>query len=66
MTWRRIGLYYALAALLGGYFFLFVWRPSQQRALFAANRPIQQSRFLPIARDDIHEVLLRRERSPRD
>ncbi|TMA51425.1 MAG: DUF4340 domain-containing protein [Deltaproteobacteria bacterium] len=63
MTWRRIGLYYALAALLGGYFFLFEWRLNHKRALFAESRPVQQSRFLPIARDDIQEVLLRRDQA---
>ena len=47
----RTGLQ-ALAAVLGGYFFLFEWRLNHKRALFAESRPVQQSRFLPIARDD--------------
>lgn len=58
MTWRRIAVYYALSAVLGGYFFLFEQWPSE-KPIFEA-RPVQQSQFLPIARDQIHTLVLRR------
>jgi hypothetical protein len=59
MTWRRIGVYYALCAVLGSYYFLFEQRPSSEKPIFDA-RPVQQSQFLPIARDQIYTLVLRR------
>jgi hypothetical protein len=59
MTWRRIALYYTLSIVLGGYYFLFEWRPGGEKPIPNA-RPVHQSRFLPIARNDIHELILRR------
>ncbi len=59
MTWRRIALYYILGTVLGGYFFLFEWQPDSERPIHRA-RPIAQSRLLPIPRDEIREVSLRR------
>lgn len=58
MTWRRIALYYTLSIILGGYYFLFEWRPGGEKPISNA-RPVQQSRFLPIAQNDIHELTLR-------
>jgi hypothetical protein len=58
MTWRRIAVYYTLSIILGGYYFLFEWRPTTEKPIPNA-RPVQQSRFLPIARNDIHEIALR-------
>jgi hypothetical protein len=60
MTWPRIAVYYALGVLLGGYFLLFEWRPDSEKPL--PSRPlVPQSRFLPIPRDGIHELALRRD-----
>jgi hypothetical protein len=58
MTWRRIALYYTLSIILGSYYFLVEWRPGSEEPIRNA-RPAQQSRFLPIARNDIHELALR-------
>jgi hypothetical protein len=59
MTWRRIAVYYALCVVLGGYFFLFEYRPNSEKPIFQ-ERPVQQSRFLPIAREQIQALTLRR------
>ncbi len=58
MTWRQIATYYALSLILGGYFFLFEWRPDPDKPI-RGLRPVQQSRFLPIGRDDVQELVLR-------
>jgi hypothetical protein len=60
MTWRRVAVYYVLAAALGGYFLLFEYRPDSEKPILT-SRPVQQSRFLPIPRDEIAEVTVRRE-----
>ena len=62
MTWQKVGLYYVLAAVLGSYFFLFEWRPPKKGGLIdpAAGPTAQQSQFLPIAREDIHGLVLKR------
>ncbi|MGE0826067.1 MAG: DUF4340 domain-containing protein [Candidatus Binatia bacterium] len=61
MTWRRVGLYYLLAAVLGSYFFLFEWRPNKIAGLVDPDTAlVQESRFLPISRDDVHEFVLKR------
>jgi hypothetical protein len=61
MTWKRVGVYYALCVILGGYFFLVEKRPKSERPLLVSEtRTAQQSRFLPITRNDIQEVILRR------
>ena len=60
MTWRRIAVYYVLSLLLGGYYFAFEWRPNPDMPVRGA-RPVVQNRFLPLAREDIHEVVLRRQ-----
>ena len=60
MTWRRIILYYTLGIALGGYFLLFEWEPNSEKS--HPPRPMaQQSRFLPIPRNEISEVELRRD-----
>jgi hypothetical protein len=58
MTWRQIATYYALSLVLGGYYFMFEWRPNPDMPLRGARR-VQQSRFLPIARDDVKELVFR-------
>jgi hypothetical protein len=60
MTWRRIAVYYALAIALGGYFLLFEWQPGGERPL-PEQRLIQQTRFLPIPKEEIQEVQVRRD-----
>jgi hypothetical protein len=60
MTWRRIAVYYVLSLVLGGYFFLFEWQPHGEKPI-PGGRRIQQSRFLSIPREEIQEVLLRRD-----
>lgn len=57
MTWRRITVYYLLSIILGGYYFVFEWRPGGEKPR-ANARPVQQSRFLPIAQSDVHELVL--------
>lgn len=59
MTWRRIATYYVLSLIIGGYYFAFAWRPNPDQPI-RGPRPMVQHRFLPIARDDIHELVLRR------
>jgi len=61
MTWRRISLYYVLGIVLGGYFLLFKWEPGSDKPIFTPKRVAQQSRFLPIAREEIAEIELRRD-----
>jgi len=58
MTWRRIAIYYTLSILLGSYYFAFEWRPSADQPVRGV-RAVQQSRFLPLVRDDIQELVLR-------
>lgn len=58
MTWRRITVYFALSLILGGYYFAFEWRPNSEKPIRDA-RPVVLNRFLPIAREDIHELVLR-------
>jgi len=57
MTWPRIAVYYALSLLLGNYYFLVEWRPDADKPI-RGPRTVQQSRFLPIARDDVQELVL--------
>lgn len=61
MTWKRIGLYYVLAAVFGTYFFVFEWRPNKRPGLVDPTAPVavQQSYFLPGAREDIQEIVLK-------
>ncbi|MBM4258029.1 MAG: DUF4340 domain-containing protein [Deltaproteobacteria bacterium] len=63
MSWTKIGLYYALATVLGTYFFLVEWKPNKRPGLVDPTAPvvIQQSYFLPGAREDIQEVTLKRD-----
>jgi Domain of unknown function (DUF4340) len=61
MTWRRIIIYYALGIALGGYFFIFEWESSGEKPILAQKRVVQQSKFLPIAREQIAELELRRD-----
>lgn len=58
MTWRRITIYYLLSIILGVYYFAFEWRPGGEKPR-ANARPVQQSRFLPIAQNDVQEFALR-------
>lgn len=59
MTWRRIAVYYLLSVILGGYYLAFEWRPNPDKPI-RSPRQIVQNRFLPLAREDIHELVLRR------
>jgi len=61
MTWRRIIIYYALGIALGGYFFIFEWESSGEKPILAQKRVVQQSKFLPIVREQIAELELRRD-----
>lgn len=61
MTWRRIIIYYVLGIALGGYFFLFEWNPRGEKPMVTPKRVVQKSRFLPIAREEIAELELRRD-----
>lgn len=59
MSWRRIAVYYTLCVVLGGYYLLFERRPDPEKPIFQP-RPVQQSRFLPIPREQIRILTLRR------
>lgn len=59
MSWRRIAVYYTLCVVLGGYYLLFERRPDPEKPIFQP-RPVQQSRFLPIPREQIRTLTLRR------
>ena len=61
MTWRRIVIYYVLGIALGGYFLLFEWNPRGEKPIFTPKRVVQRSKFLPIAREEIAELELRRD-----
>jgi hypothetical protein len=62
MSWKKISIYYTLAAILGTYFFLVEWRPNKRPGLVdpTAPAPVQQSQFIAVPRDDIQEVILKR------
>ena len=60
MTWRRIGLYYALCVVLGGYFLLFEWR--DEKPVLERQKVEIEQRFLPLSRGEIHELVLRRDK----
>jgi len=61
MTWKRIGLYYVLAAVFGTYFLVFEWRPNKRPGLVDPTAPVavQQSHFLPGSREDIKEIIFK-------
>jgi hypothetical protein len=61
MTWRRIVFYYVFAIVLGGYFFWFEWNPYGEKPIPVPQRVVQKSPFLPISREEIAEVELRRD-----
>ena len=61
MTWRRIIIYYALGIALGGYFLIFEWNPRGEKPILTPKRVVQKSRFLPVAREEITELELRRD-----
>lgn len=60
MTWQRIVLYYILGGVLGGYFLMFEWQPGGEKPILH-RRPVRQSQFLPLAEDQIHALVLRRD-----
>ncbi len=60
MTWRRVGLYYLLAVVLGGYYLLFEWRPGGPDAPIFEPRPVQESTFLALKRSTIHKLSIKR------
>ena len=60
MTWRRIAIYYGLAVLLGGYFFLFEERQSEQAITVAQEPTVPKREFLPLQRGEIQEMQLSR------
>lgn len=60
MSWRRIGIYYGLAVLFGGYFLAFLWDPVGEGPITEPYAPAQ-SRFLPFSRESINELQLLRE-----
>ena len=61
MTWRRIVLYYVLGIALGGYFLMFEWNPRGEKPILESKQVVRKSPFLPIPRDEITEVSLRRD-----
>ncbi len=61
MTWKRIGIYYVLAVVLGGYYLLFEWRPGGPDAPIFEPRPVQESTFLVMKRDTIHKLSIQRQ-----
>jgi hypothetical protein len=60
MTWRRVAIYYLLGLIFGGYYLAFQWNPRGEKPLTTVT-PRQQSRFVPIARDDVQEITFRRD-----
>lgn len=63
MTWRRIVIYYALAGVLGGYFFAFVYEAPHNPLILQEPR-VPDRQFLPLLRDEIHEMALFRDQEP--
>ncbi len=61
MTWKRIGIYYVLAVVLGGYYLLFEWVPGGPDAPVFEPRPEQESTFLVLKRDAIHKLSIQRQ-----
>ena len=61
MTWQRVGLYYLLAVVLGGYYLLFEWRPGGPDAPVLEPRPVQESTFLALKRGTIHKLSIKRQ-----
>ena len=62
MTWRRIVLYYVLGIALGSYFLLVEWNSRGEKPIITPNRVVKQSKFLPLARGEIAELELRRDK----
>ncbi len=62
MSWKKIGIYYTLATIFAAYFLLVEWRPNKRPGLVDPTEPapVQQSQFITVPRDDIHEVILKR------
>ncbi len=61
MTWQRVGLYYLLAVVLGGYYLLFEWRPGGPDAPIFEPRPVQEGTFLVLKRGTIHKLSITRQ-----
>ncbi len=61
MTWRRVGLYYLFAIVLGGYYLLFEWRPGGPDAPIFEPRPVQESTFLALKRSAIYKLSIKRQ-----
>ncbi len=61
MTWKRIGIYYVLAVVLGGYYLLFEWIPGGPDAPVFEPRPVRESTFLTLKRDAIHKLTIQRQ-----
>ena len=61
MTWRRVGLYYLFAIVLGGYYLLFEWRPGGPDAPVFEPRPVRESTFLALKRGAIHTLSIKRQ-----
>lgn len=61
MNWRRIVIYYGLAAVFGAYFLAFVWDPAGEGPRLTDVQAPPQSRFLPFSRESIQELRLHRE-----
>ena len=61
MTWKRIGIYYVLAVVLGGYYLLFEWIPGGPDAPVFEPRAVQESTFVMLKRDTIHKLSIQRQ-----
>ena len=60
MKWRRIAMYYGLAVVLGGYYFLFEDRQTEQAITVVQEPTVPKRQFLPMKRADIQEMQLSR------
>lgn len=63
MTWRRILVYYALAGMLGAYFFAYVHEPPHDPLTVPAPK-VSGRGFLPLERGEIRAMTLSRSDEP--
>lgn len=63
MTWRRIIAYYALAGVLGAYFFAYVYEPRHD-PLTVPEPTVSGRGFLPLERGEIRAMTLSRSDEP--
>ena len=61
MTWQRIGLYYLLAFVIGGYYLLFEYRPGGPDAPILEPKTNEERYFLTMKREAMQTISIQRD-----